>query len=116
MKLSILDDLKQMLDDRMASRMKPKSVDISVATDAKPMDHEVSELPGDSGYQPEVENPKDEPMPSVSQLDGAPEGHEVDEPHGFEAEMQSEGCDLSTLSPDEQDKLRGLYEKMQMQG
>lgn len=95
LKKKALGGIQSMLEDRMAGRMKPKAVSVEVeAVGKKP-----GEVGDDEANEP-GEGSKPEEMQDAQELK-----------HGEGAEL-TQGGDMDKLSPDEQQQLQMLLEKM----
>lgn len=81
-KKHVMGGLRKMLDDRLASRLKPKAVEVEVTTMGKK---------GEGDEMPEA--------PEVGDVE------KVEDPMGM-------GGDLSKLDPQEREELQRLYAKM----
>lgn len=103
MKLGVLDELKDMLDGRIAGRLKAKPVAAKVdIISAKP-----------EGSDNELSN--GDPQKDLHEVSGEPQDESPAEEkgEGLESELAEDGCDIKKLTPEEQDQLKMLYEKMQ---
>lgn len=84
LKRKALGGIKDMLDERMAGRMKPKAIAVEAVAGKAPM------MEGPGGDEEQSEPSKEA---------------------GMEAQLEGGELDLSKLTPEEQSQLMHLYEK-----